>query len=309
MSDPTSEPAIFSQSNGSPQTNIQADEPTPQLFCLSDILGELRRDADAAHDARVKGIPRGPKTGLKTLDSELSGALSPGLHFVPGNAGTGKTAFCLQAAALCQCPALFVTCEMSPVELLRRHTANVTKTYLGNLKSGEMSGHDAEKLARRACEAAPGLHFVDATRASASLKYLHDCAQIVRRDAAHLLIVVDSLHSWAQGTSGGLSEYEALNAAVMDLKRLSMRLNCPVIVICERNRASMDKGGLSSGAGTRKIEYGGETIIELDREKDAREDGVGEVDVTLRLSKNRNGAAGKSIALKFNGARQSFREA
>lgn len=295
--------------NGHAHPDEPDNEPKPQLYRLSDVLGDLRRDADAAHDARTKGIARGPQTGIAGLDRELSGALSPGLHFVPGNAGAGKTAFCLQMAASCACPALFVTCEMAPVELLRRHTARATKTYLGRLKSGEMSGADAERLAKQAIEAAPMLAFADATRAPASPKYLHDCAQIVRGSFPHLLIVVDSLHAWAQGTARGLSEYESLNEAVMNLQRLALTLRCPIVIVSERNRASMEKGGQSSGAGTRKIEYGGETIIELDREKDAREDGGGEVSITLRLSKNRHGAAGKTLVLKFNGALQSFREA
>jgi replicative DNA helicase len=310
MSDPTSEPANFPQTEPNAQNgSYQADEPKPQLFRLSDVLGDLRRDADAAHDARTKGIARGPQTGLPILDRELSGALAVGLHYATGNAGTGKTALCLQVAASCACPALFVTCEMAPVELLRRHTARVTKTLLGRLKSGEMRGIDAEQLARQAIEAAPLLAFADATRAPASCKYLYECAQIVRGDAAHLLIVVDSLHSWAQGTADGLNEYEALNAAVADLQRLALTLRCPILIVSERNRASMKEGGINAGAGTRRIEYGAETVIDLDREKDAREDGSGEVNITLRLSKNRHGAAGKTLALKFNGALQSFREA
>lgn len=275
---------------------------------LSDVLRDLRRDADAAHDARTKGIPRGPQSGLSILDRELSGAFSPGVHFITGNAGAGKTAFCLQTAACCQCPALFVTCEMAPVELLRRHTARVTRTYLGRLKSGEMSGEEAERKAIEAIEASPLLAFADVTRAPAKVQYLRDFAQIVKGDAAHLLIVVDSLHSWAQGIADGLPEYEALNAAVADLQRLALSLRCPVLIVSERNRASMKDGGVNAGAGTRRIEYGAETMIDLDREKDSQEDGAGEFNITLRLAKNRHGAAGKSIALKFNGALQQFRE-
>ncbi len=45
------------------------------------------------------------------------------------------------------------------------------------------------------------------------------------------------------------------------------------------------------------------------REEKPQPDGAGEVDVTLKLVKNRNGAAGKAVPLKFNGALQSFREA
>ncbi len=304
MSDPTSEPAENRQPGKTDESKPQA-----RLIQLDKILVDVRRDADAAHEARVTGKPRGAISGLASLDRELAGAFAPGVHFIHGNAGTGKTAFVLQGAADCQSPAMVVTCEMSPAELLRRHTARTTKTYLNRLKSGELTGTQAECLAMQAIAAAPHLAFVDATTAPAPLAFLCNAAQIVKGDAKHLLIVVDSLHSWAQGLSSGLPEYEALNVAVSDLQRLAHRLNCAVLVVSERNRDSMKSGGINAGAGTRKIEYGAETVIDLERSLDAKEDGAGEVEVTLKLAKNRHGSAGKAIRLKFHGALQRFSEA
>jgi len=66
-----------------------------------------------------------------------------------GQPGTGKTAFALQVAAQCGFPCLYVTCEMAPLELLRRHTARVTRTYLNRFKSGELSPRESLELARR----------------------------------------------------------------------------------------------------------------------------------------------------------------
>jgi replicative DNA helicase len=285
--------------------------PKPRLLRLCDALTDLRADADAAHEARQSGQPRGAISGLSTLDRELSGAFANGLHVLHGNAGTGKTALALQIAADARCPALFVTCEMAPAELLRRHTARTTQTYLGRLKSGEMSGDHAETLARRAIEAAPDLAFVDATRAAATPEYLQRCAQIVRGDAKHLLLVIDSLHTWTQsaGADSGASEYEALNAAIRALQMLASNLACPLLMISERNRDSMKSGGLNAGAGTRKIEYQGETVIDLERKSDAQENGAGEVEITLKLAKNRHGSIGKPMPLKFHGALQRFSEA
>lgn len=316
MRDSTSEPAALNGHRPPGLAMPSRDEPAApnvsthaRLMLLRDVVGDVRRDADAAHEARVSGKPRGAISGLPSLDRELAGAFAPGVHFIHGNAGAGKTAFALQAAADCQMAALFVTCEMAPAELLRRHTARATKTYLNRLKSGEMTGADAERLALQAIEAAPHLAFVDATVAPAALAFLCDAGQIVKRDARHLLIVVDSLHSWAQGLSSGLPEYEALNVAVSDLQRLAHRLNCAVLVVSERNRDSMKTGGINAGAGTRKIEYGAETVIDLERASDAKEDGAGEVEVKLTLAKNRHGAAGKAMRLKFHGALQRFSEA
>jgi replicative DNA helicase len=303
MSQPTGE----APENGIPENGTPTRK--AKLYPLGALLSDFRADADAANQARVSGIPRGPITGLTSIDRELSGALAPGIHFMHGNAGTGKTAFGLQTAATCAFPAMFVTCEMSPVELLRRHTARVTGTYLGRLKSGEMRGEEAESLARRAIEAALALAFVDATQGPAALQFLHDSALIVKRDADHILIVIDSLHSWTESAHPVQPEYEALNSGIADLQRLASALKCPVLIISERNRDSMKSGGINAGAGTRKIEYSAETIIDLERKPDAKEDGAGEVEVLLKLAKNRHGTANKPIRLSFNGALQRFSEA
>ncbi len=290
------------------------------LLRLADALGDFDRDALAAHTARSTGKPRGPQTGFPLLDRHLGEALAPGLHGVQGNAGAGKTAFASQLAVRCGFPALFVTCEMSPVELLRRHSARETGTFLGRFKSGELSLEAAHSLALRAIEATPELYFLDATRAPAPRAHLAQCAQIVRGGAAGVLVVVDSLQSWAESLAGfdgrgeaindfrALGEYETLNLAVKSLRDLAHELNAPVLFVSEQNRDGMKSGGLNAGAGTRKIEYGAETIFDLSREMNAQPDGAGEVEVKLRLAKNRHGAAGVEVPLKFNGALQSFRE-
>jgi replicative DNA helicase len=284
-------------------------ENLPRLYRLADLIGEVQADADAAHEARLTGKPRGPITGLAKLDKELAGALPPGLNMLLGNTGTGKTAFALQTAAQCQFPALFVSCEMAPRELLRRHTARVTSTYLGRLKSGEMTGASVAGLARQSLEAAPLLAIMDATAAPATPVHIREIALTLRGDHKQILIVLDSLHSWAPGVISGAGEYDILGEALAELRTLAHATQSPLLIVSEQSRGNMKTGGANSGAGHRSIEYGAETVIELRREEDAQEDGSGEVPVTLKLHKNRHGAPGKSFALKFCGALQSYREA
>ena len=45
-------------------------------------------------------------------------------------------------------------------------------------------------------------------------------AQAVRGESGHLLIVVDSLHSWAEAAPGGANEYEGLNLAMAALREV-----------------------------------------------------------------------------------------
>jgi replicative DNA helicase len=292
-----------------PVEPMQPPPDAPRLARLCDLLDLYLAEAEAAHAAYAGGRPRGPTTGLRARDGELGGALEPGLHAVHAGPAAGKTALCLQAAAECPFPALYVSCEMSPVELLRWVIARATATPLGRLRGGELPPDRAAALAERAVAAAPRLVLADATRAFAAPEWLREAAEAVRGAAGGLLLVVDSLHSWADAAPGEAPEYERLNAGLAALRALSGVLACPILVIAERNRAGMRAGGMSAGAGTRKIEYGASSVLELDRDPDAPADAAGEVPVTLVLSKNRAGSAGRRIPLRFHGAFQRFREA
>ncbi len=279
---------------------------------LSSLLDEWDADAQARFEAKKTGSALGPKTGLTRLDAALGAALEPGLHHIHGNAGVGKTALALQIAATCGCPCLYVTCEMRSLELLRRLTARVTSTFLDRFKSGEMTPAQSLGLVREAVQTATHLGILDATEAPASAQQITNLATAYFPKPpapAHYLIVVDSLNSWVEGAYPGLTEYEALNTALADLRKIAAHLKSPILLINERNRASMKEGGLNAGAGSRKIEYGAESVIDLaKKDKDSKPDANGEVEITLKIEKNRNGATGKDMSLKFHGALQRYKE-
>ena len=142
-----------------------------------------------------RGKPRGPVTGLSTLTGSWAAA-SPALTSF--TARRQEDRLLPAVAASCGCPALFVTCEMAPLELFRRVTARVTGTFLGRLKSGELTPAESLALAQRGAQAAPLLAFADATTAFAAPAWIREVALAVRGDSPHLLLVVDSIHSWAE---------------------------------------------------------------------------------------------------------------
>lgn len=278
-----------------------------RLVRFDSLVDEIVQNATESHEARFSGVPRVPVTGWNKLDERIGGSLPPqGTTVVLGNTGAGKTAFCLQMAAQCAFPALYVTTEMTPAELFRRQMARVCGQFLGRIKSGELPPREIEAMARKTASALPDLCFVDATRGPATLSFLRDCSHIVRGDCAKLLLVVDSLHTWVRGAGSGAPEYEALNSGLVGLQTLSHQISSPIVVICEQSRASMDSGGVNSGAGTRFIEYGAEIVFDLQAGKES--DALGETPVTLRLAKNRHGAAGSTVKFAFNGALQRFKE-
>lgn len=302
-------------------SNQQIDSitsPKPRAIRLGDLLDEWDMFAEQAYNARQGKRPLGITTGLGKIDDEMGGVFQTGLHSLQGGTGAGKTAFALQIAASCGFPALYVTCEMAPLELLRRITACATGTFLGRLKSGELTPEQSRELVNRAIAACPDLVILDATRAyvptfapvvDRDVPNIYDFAELARGISEHLLVVIDSVHSWADAAPSMLTEYERLNAGLAALRGLAANLNCPVLCIAERNRAGMERGGVNAGAGSRKIEYGAESVIELNRDIDAKPDANNEVEVSLKFSKNRNGSIGRPVELRFNGALQRYREA
>jgi replicative DNA helicase len=280
---------------------------SPRLLRLDALLDEWTADAAAANKAYVSGQPRGPVTGLPVLDRELGGCLAAGVHVLHAGPGIGKTALALQIAASCGCPALFVSVEMSALELFRRLTARVTGTFLGRLKTGELPVVESVSLARKAAAAAPELAIMDATRGYASAEWIRTTADVLRGEGRDVLVVVDSVHSWAEAAPEDADEYSLINRAIADLRLIAKQLSCPVLAIAERNRVAMGGGGLSASAGSRKFEYGAESVWDLSTEKDAAPDATGEIAVTLLMAKNRNGSPNRRVPLRFHGALQRFR--
>jgi replicative DNA helicase len=288
-----------------------APPPGPRAVVLADLAGELLADVERRKQAKADGKPLGPISGFKRLDAMLAGAFAPGLHILHGSPGVGKTAFALGLALECQCAALFVTCEVSALELLRRMVARTSGLYLGRLKNGDPFLQDLPAHIGATLKAAAHLTILDASAAPATLADLAAAANLARSNpeasGADLLIVVDSIHTWANAQpEGEAEEYDRLTRALDSLDRFARAANAPLIGIAERNRASRS-GGQAASAGTRRFEYAAESMIELDAVNGDTEEPSGWRRVKLTVSKNRHGECG-SVPLLWHGAMQRHKE-
>ncbi len=289
------------------------DKPTANLVYLHSLLDALEADVKTRHEAKEAGKALGPTTGLPKIDATLGGSLASGLHILHGQAGTGKSALALQIAASCGCPCLFLTAEMSTLECFRRIVCRTTRTFAGKFKNGEMHPSKARDLATRTIKSIPYLAFVDASTAPARIDDLTRFAQDVRKHLGdgnqHLLIIVDSVHSWVRGWAGTGEEYDGLNEGLKLLRQLSQTLDAAVLGIAERNRVSK-AGGLSASAGSRMFEYSAESVLDLDFKdgEKTQADANGDKQLKITFSKNRHGKTGYAPII-FNVDFQSFTEA
>jgi replicative DNA helicase len=288
----------------------------PPTRDLLDLINEFVADTDAAAAAAAENRPRGAITGLTKLDRHFGNYLSPGIHVLQGGPGAGKTAMALQAASDCRCPALFVSAEMGALELFRRLIARQTKTFLGRLKSGEISGQQAKNLALQTAENLKHMRIMDATRIPAPQHIIVQNADGLRKkfQSDNVLVVIDSLHVWARSSSRldnnsiEREEYSVINDALKSVASIASVLKCPVLTVAHRNRAgNKSDGGLHAAKGSGGIEYEAESVLDLNKNKEV-DNASGETEITAKLEKNRNGAAGVFVKLAFNGALQSFRE-
>lgn len=292
-----------------------SDSTTSIAYKLDDLLDQWDRYAENVYNARQSGKPVGIRTGIPKIDKVIGGTLQPGLHSLQGGPGVGKTALALQIATTCGFPALYVSCEMAPLELMRRITARVTRTFLNKIKQGELEPTASRTLVRMAISTCPGLTIVDATcrnipvfenSSHINQANLFNLAANMSRNARHKLIVIDSIDSWSSKAHANITEYERFNDAISQLGALASALDCPVLCISERSKESRNASGISNGVGTKRLEHSSETVMEMDVENEI-EKGK-EKTIILKLSKNRNGVIGEQIYLRFNGALMSFRE-
>jgi replicative DNA helicase len=301
------------------QVDIQIKH-KPRLVLLSDLVAEFVADTEAALKALESGRPRGPITGLIGVDTLLGNYLSPGLHVLQGAPGCGKTAFALQAASDCTYPCLYVSAEMPLLELFRRLIARQTKTFLGKLKTGELGGREAQRLALRTIESLPHLALMDCTRGYADVETICRAAEGLAeaRQASQVLVVIDSLTVWARAAVKssidliGIGEYEIINQGVLGCTNIAGFLKSPVIALSHRNRqGNKSEGGLHAAKGSGSIEYEAESVLDLEHFDRAERtpDLNGDVKIKITAFKNRNGIPNISVPLLFNGRTQSFREA
>jgi replicative DNA helicase len=270
-------------------------------------------------------LPRSGMTPIRPVRPLVHGWRSPrdsaercghfpiGVSVLHGPPGSAKTALANQLAAEAGCPALIVTCEMSPVVLLQRQTARVTRTHISKFSTGELAPDLCRALVIQTIEAMPDLAILDATRAPVSMTFLRESATVTRDvgESGHLLIVIDSMHSFVRRSGAardGIDDRIATNQAIDALQQLAAELRCSILIIAEQNRASQGSDRQEAAADTRVFEYAAELIIALSRDRTIREDALGEFPVTATLAKNRHGSPGTVIDLRFSGRFMTFRE-
>lgn len=249
-----------------------------------------------------KGFAGGPppyvKTGLQEFDRLLGGGLiNGGFHVVAARPGKGKSALALQIAlnaAKRGVKVLYISLEMSPDDCTSRLTSNIAGISSRLLMfGGTLTEAEYAKYAEASAKLSD-LPIVFNRRSSMDMRSVTALAYKERPG----LIVLDHIGLLEQENKKA-TLYESTTKNSRSAKLLAMRMDIPMLCLCQLNRAgASDRGGefratmanlRESGA----IEQDADTVTLLHRPCEKEDRGEWDPDMLeLYLDKNRRGPTG-----------------
>lgn len=234
-------------------------------------------------------------TGFADLDSLTGGGLRPGRLIVVGaRPGVGKTLFgtgVARAAAIKGgLPVLFKTLEMSEEEITDLAVAAEGGIAHHHLTSGTCSGRDTIKLAAARAILADAPLWIDDTSA-VSIPALRNQVRALARTEGLRMVVVDYL----QLMQAPKAESRQVAVAMMsrELKLMAREFGIVVVVLCQLNRASMQrtdkKPMISDLRESGAVEQDADMVILLHRADMHEPDSPRAGEIDLIVDKHRGG--------------------
>jgi replicative DNA helicase len=242
----------------------------------SDEIEHLNDISDAWLDEMVKrskagGAITGLETGFKYLDQALLGFNEDDLIVLAGKPGTGKTLFsqaiCRHAAIKLKKPVLFISMEMSRVQVYERFVSGEARVSPTVYRSGYMPEHE-HKLTVSATKRIKqsNLHIV--SRPALSLGQIKSiCRRFKQQYGESGLIVVDYLTKMKMPQADRRDL--AIGEVTAGLKELAQEIKYPVLLLSQMNRGGdrfQKRPQMTDLKDSSSIEQDADVIIFLHRE-------------------------------------------
>jgi replicative DNA helicase len=273
---------------------------TGDLANIRDILqtAMVRIDARMKQDHAAGGV----ETGFRDFDTMTGGLHQSELVILAARPSMGKTALALniaEHASLSQgVGTLFVSLEMSSVELADRLLCSMAKVNGMRLRNGSISNEDRRRLVEKAAEMSQAPLFVDDTPSRTMTEIAAAARRLKRRNNLGL-VVIDYLQLIEPDNSRDPRQEQVAKIA-RRLKGLARELKVPVMCLAQLNRqaeATRDnKPRMSHLRESGAIEQDADVVMFVHREEyyctneEDRAKVAGEAE--LIVSKQRNGPTG-----------------
>lgn len=270
------------------------------VHSISDVLHE----AMDRMEARLRGdyVDGGAETGLVGFD-EMTGGLHNGeLVILAARPSMGKTALAMNIAENCainqKAPVLFVSLEMSGIELADRMLCSLARVNSHRLRAGTVSSEDRDRLVNKANEISQAPLFVDDSPSRTVSEIAAAARRIKRREEGLGMIVIDYLQLIDPDNSRDPRQEQVAKIA-RRLKGLARELEVPLLCLSQLNRQAEEgkdhRPKLSHLRESGAIEQDADVVMFVHREEyyhrgDDKAQFAGQAEIII--AKQRNGPVG-----------------
>lgn len=282
---------------------------------IKSILGETFERIDALH--KGKGITlRGVSTGLKDLDTILSGLQKSDFIILASRPGLGKTTLSLDiarhVATAEKIPVGLFSLEMSISQIGERILAAQAEVELWKLRTGQLSSegdeNDFAKINKALDILSESQIFIDDAPASTVME-VRTKARRLQAEHGLGLIIVDYLQLMEEPRiKSAENMVQKVTEISRGLKALAKELNVPVLALSQLSRAVEQRGDgiprLSDLRESGSLEQDADVVIFICAQRDKKDDRENEESnkssaMSIKIAKHRNGPTGET-RLYFN---------
>jgi replicative DNA helicase len=283
------------------------------IYSMEMILADSFDRLDSLH--KDKGTIRGVSTGYKDLDGKLAGFQKSDLIILAARPSMGKTAMALNlaqnVAIKSEKPVLLFSLEMSKEQLVDRMLASEAGVNSWNLRTGNLSDSDFEKIGHAMGSLSEAQMYIDDTPGIT----VSDLRTKARREAHKRelgLIIVDYLQLMSGGSKfrGDGNRVQEISEISRGLKGVARELNVPVIALSQLSRSVESRSPqipqLSDLRESGSIEQDADVVMFLYRDDYYNPDTSEKPNILdIFISKHRNGPTGR-VEIYFDRERQKM---
>lgn len=267
-------------------------------------IREILHDAMDRIDARMRGEHAlgGVETGFSDLDKLTGGLHNSELVILAARPSMGKTAFAMNiaehVAMKLLVPTLFVSLEMSNIELADRFLCSAARVNGHRLRNGTISNDERAQLIEKAAEMSRAPLFVDDSPSRTVTEVAAAARRIRRRERRLGLVIIDYLQLIEPDNPKDPRQEQVARIA-RRLKGLARELQVPVLCLAQLNRQAEDsrdhKPRLSHLRESGAIEQDADVVMFVHREEyfrsgEEKEQFAGHAEIIV--AKQRNGPVG-----------------
>ena len=281
------------------------------LTSISDILADSFDRMEELH--RNKGAIRGIRTGYRDLDNMTAGLQRSDLIILAARPAMGKTTFvtnlAYNIATIEKKPVLFFSLEMSKEQLLDRMLADAAGVDSWNIRTGNLSDEDFDKISTAMGEMNEAPFFID-DKPGLTVLELRTKARRVAHEKDLGLIVIDYLQLMQGSGRHDGNRVQEVSEISRGLKLVARELNVPVIALSQLSRSVESRQPpipqLSDLRESGSIEQDADIVSFIYRPGYYEPDNPDVANITdLIIAKHRNGPVGK-VSLYFHPERLRF---